>query len=197
MDFVEQGGDPAALEERFGKACSPDFDWIRDLERVGFANQTTMLAGESLAMAAAFRDTVARRHGAEAAAERVRSFDTICSATQERQDAVVQLLENPPDLMLVVGGYNSSNTTHLAALSASHGIRTYHIEDANAIDAEAGTIRHQPVRQKRDVVDGPGWLGDARAIGITAGASTPNNKIGETIARVAATTGISIDALLR
>jgi 4-hydroxy-3-methylbut-2-enyl diphosphate reductase len=194
---VEHGGDPAALEERFGKACSPDFDWTRDLERVGFANQTTMLAGESLAMAAAFRDTVARRHGAEAAAERVRSFDTICSATQERQDAVVQLLENPPDLMLVVGGYNSSNTTHLAALSASHGIRTYHIEDANAIDAEAGTIRHQPVRQKRDVVDGPGWLGDARAIGITAGASTPNNKIGETIARVAATTGISIDALLR
>ena len=197
MDFVEQGGDPAPLIERFGKAASPGFDWTRDLDRVGFANQTTMLAGESLAIAAAFRDAVARRHGDESARERVRSFDTICSATQERQDAVAKLLEDPPDLMLVVGGYNSSNTTHLAALAASHGVRTYHLEDANGIDPEAGTIRHQPVRQKRDVVDAPGWIGDARVIGITAGASTPNNKIGETIARVAATAGISIESLLR
>jgi 4-hydroxy-3-methylbut-2-enyl diphosphate reductase len=98
--------------------------------------------------------------------------------------------------MLVVGGYNSSNTTHLAALSASLGVRTYHIEDATGIDPEAGTIRHQPVKQKRDVVEGD-WLGAARVIGITAGASTPNNKIGETIARVAATAGVSIDAILR
>ena len=197
MDFVEHGGDTSALVERFGKACSEDFDWNRHLELVGFANQTTMLAGESLGIAAAFREAVARRHGVEAAAQRVRSFDTICSATQERQDAVVKLLEDPPDLMLVVGGYNSSNTTHLAALAAANGIRTYHLEDANGIDPEAGTIRHQPVRQKRDVVEGPGWLGDARNIGITAGASTPNNKIGETIARVAATAGVSIEPLLR
>ena len=196
MDFVEQGGDPAPLVERFGKATSPGFDFTRDLDRVGFANQTTMLAGESLAIAASFRDAVARRHGDAAAGERVRSFDTICSATQERQDAVIQLLEDPPHLMLVVGGYNSSNTTHLAALSASLGVRTYHIEDAAGIDAEAGTIRHQPVRQKRDVVEGD-WLGDARVIGITAGASTPNNKIGETIARVAATAGVPLDGLLR
>ena len=195
-DFVGQGGDPAPLVERFGKATSSGFDWTRHLDRVGFANQTTMLAGESLAIAAAFREAVARRHGDAAAAERVRSFDTICSATQERQDAVIKLLENPPDLMLVVGGYNSSNTTHLAALAASHGVRTYHIEDASGIDAEAGTIRHQPVRQKRDVVEGD-WLGEARVIGITAGASTPNNKIGETLVRVAATAGVSIDALLR
>jgi len=197
MDFVEQGGDPAPLVERFGKAASPGFDFTRHLERVGFANQTTMLAGESLAIAAAFREAVARRHGAGAAAQQVRSFDTICSATQERQDAVLKLLEEPLDLMLVVGGYNSSNTTHLAALAASLGVRTYHLEDASGIDSEAGTIRHQPVRQKRDVVDGPGWLGDARVIGITAGASTPNNKIGETIARVASTAGLTIDALLR
>ena len=196
MDYVEKGGDPAALAERFGKATSPDFDFTRHLDRVGFANQTTMLAGESLAIAAEFREAVARRHGAETAAERVRSFDTICSATQERQDAVMKLLENPPDLMLVVGGYNSSNTTHLAALASSLGVRTYHIEDATGIDAEAGTIRHQPVKQKRDVVEGD-WLGEARVIGITAGASTPNNKVGETIARVAATAGVSIDAILR
>jgi 4-hydroxy-3-methylbut-2-enyl diphosphate reductase len=197
IEFMEQGGDPAPLQDRLGKACSPGFDFTRDLDRIGFANQTTMLAGESLAIAEEFRSAVARRYGAEAAANHVRTFDTICSATQERQDAVVELLQTPPDLMLVVGGYNSSNTTHLAALAAARGVRTYHLEDASGIDPEAGTIRHQPVRQKRDLVEGPGWLAGARDIGITAGASTPNNKIGETIARVCATASLDLEAALR
>jgi 4-hydroxy-3-methylbut-2-enyl diphosphate reductase len=197
MDFLEHGGDPAPLQERFASACSPGFDFTRHLEYVGFANQTTMLAGESLAIANAFRETVARRFGPEAAAERVRTFDTICSATQDRQDAVLELLREPPDLMLVIGGYNSSNTCHLAALAASHGVRTYHIEDATGIDPEAGTLRHQPVRQKRDTVEDPGWLGEARVIGVTAGASTPNNKIGEALARVCATAGLDLEAALR
>lgn len=196
MDLVEGRGDLAALRERFAEACSPSFDFTTDLERVGFANQTTMLAGESLAIAAAFREAVARRHGAETAAERVRTFDTICSATQERQDAVLQMLESPPEVMIVIGGYNSSNTCHLAALAASHGVRTYHIEDAEGIDPEAGTIRHQPIKQKRDVVEGPGWLGEARNIGVTAGASTPNNKIGEALVRICATAGIDLDTIL-
>jgi len=197
MDYMEHGGEAAPLEERFASACSPGFDFRRDLERVGFANQTTMLAGESLAIAEEFRKAMARRYGAEAAAQHVRTFDTICSATQERQDAVMKLLELPPDLMLVIGGYNSSNTCNLAALTAGHGIRTYHIEDAEGIEPEAGTIRHQPVKQKRDVVEGPGWLGEARVLGVTAGASTPNNKIGEAIARVCATAGLDLEAALR
>jgi 4-hydroxy-3-methylbut-2-enyl diphosphate reductase len=197
MDFLEFGGDPAPLLERFAHACSPGFDFTRHLERVGFANQTTMLAGESLAIANAFRETVARIAGPEAAAERVRTFDTICSATQERQDAVLDLLKAKPDVMLVIGGYNSSNTCNLAALAASHGVRTYHIEDATGIDPDAGTIRHQPVRQKRDTIEAPGWLAGVRTIGVTAGASTPNNKIGEALARVCATAGIGLDAVLR
>ena len=197
IDFMEHGGDPAPLQDRLGKACSPDFDFTRDLERIGFANQTTMLAGESLAIAGVFTQSMIERHGAEAAAQHVRTFDTICSATQERQDAVVELLKTPPDLMLVIGGYNSSNTTHLAALCAAKGVRTYHIEDASSVDPAAGTLRHQPVRQKRDVVEGPGWLGAARDIGISAGASTPNNKIGETIARVCATASVDLESALR
>jgi 4-hydroxy-3-methylbut-2-enyl diphosphate reductase len=197
MDFIEQGGDPAPLLERFAHATSPGFDFTRHLERVGFANQTTMLAGESMAIAEAFRQVMIRRYGPAEEAEHVRTFDTICSATQERQDAVVKLLEDQPDVMLVIGGYNSSNTCHLAALSASHGVRTFHIEDADGIDPEAGTVRHQPARQKRDTVEGPGWLADARVIGVTAGASTPNNKVGEAIARVSATLGLDLEAALR
>ena len=189
LDYIEHGGDPVALGERFAKAASPGFDFARDLERVGIANQTTMLSGESLAIAAEFGKTMARRYGAPALAAHFRSFDTICSATQERQDAVEQLLTEPLDLMLVIGGYNSSNTYHLAELCRTRGVRTWHIEDANGIDPAAGTIRHQPAGRKQEETEA-GWLGTARLIGITAGASTPNNKIGETIARVCETAGL-------
>jgi 4-hydroxy-3-methylbut-2-enyl diphosphate reductase len=130
-----------------------------------------------------------RKHGETAAADHVRTFDTICSATQERQDAVIELLRDPPDLMVVVGGYNSSNTTHLAKLCASRGLRTYHIEDADGVDPETGRIRHQVIGTSEEVL-AEGWLDGTRTIGITAGASTPNNKIGETIARICAAAGV-------
>lgn len=189
LDYIEHGGDAAALAERFARATSPGFDFTRDLERVGIANQTTMLSGESLAIAAEFGKTMARRYGPEALAARFRSFDTICSATQERQDAVEQLLAEPLDVMLVIGGYNSSNTYHLAELCRTKGVRTWHIEDASGIDPAAGTIRHRPAGRNQEATEA-GWLGAARLIGITAGASTPNNKIGETIARVCETAGL-------
>ena len=187
-DWIEGRGNREELEGRFANACSAGFDFSRDLERIGVANQTTMLSGESLAIAAEFRTALATRWGEANLAGHFRSFDTICSATQERQDAVKQLLADPIDLMLVIGGYNSSNTCALAALAASHGVRTFHIEDADNIDVAAHSIRHQPVRSKAEVIE-PDWLGTATTIGVTAGASTPNNKIGETIARVAETAG--------
>ncbi len=155
-----------------------------------------MLSGESLAIADEFRKSMARRYGDAALAEHFRTFDTICSATQERQDAIIQLLEDPPDLMVVVGGYNSSNTCHLAALVHSNGVRTYHIEDAEGIDSVTGFIRYQPVGTKHERSDAD-WLGAARVIGVTAGASTPNNKVGETIARVCQSAGIDFEAALR
>jgi 4-hydroxy-3-methylbut-2-en-1-yl diphosphate reductase len=191
-DYIEHGGAPAELSRMFEQRHSPGFDFTRDLERVGIANQTTMLSGESLAIAEEFRRSMERRYGVAAIADHFRTFDTICSATQERQDAVVTLLQEPLDVMVIVGGYNSSNTTHLAALVASHGVRAYHIEDASCVDPVARSIRHQPVGQKHEVEEAD-WLGDARRIGITAGASTPNNKVGETIAQVAATAGLAAE----
>jgi 4-hydroxy-3-methylbut-2-enyl diphosphate reductase len=191
-EWIEGRGDPAELARRLGKAASPGFDFATDLERVGVANQTTMLSGESLAIAARLRASVERRYGAAALPEHFRSFDTICSATQERQDAVADLLLDPPDVMLVIGGYNSSNTCALAALTQGKGVRTYHIEDALGIDPAEGTIRFQPIRTKSEQVE-TGWLTIPSVIGLTAGASTPNNKIGETIARVCETAGISLE----
>ncbi|MGH7527817.1 MAG: 4-hydroxy-3-methylbut-2-enyl diphosphate reductase [Gemmatimonadales bacterium] len=192
-DFIEGRGGVAEMRERFRQAVSPGFDLERDLVRVGLANQTTMLSGESLAIAEEVRRSVIRRYGEDAVAEHFRSFDTICSATQERQDAVLALLEEPPDLMVVVGGYNSSNTCHLAALVHSRGVPVYHIEDADAIETATGVIRHQPIGTKREA-RAERWLGQSRVIGITAGASTPNNKIGETVARICETAGVDLAA---
>ena len=194
-DFIEHGGEVQPLQRQFGRAVSPGFDFERDLTRVGLANQTTMLSGESLAIAEEVRKSMARRYGADALDRHFRSFDTICSATQERQDAVLALLEESLDLMVVVGGYNSSNTCHLAALVHQHGVPTYHIEDADAIDVASGAIRHQPIGTQREAT-ALQWLGQSRVVGITAGASTPNNKVGETIARISAVAGVDLEGVL-
>jgi len=193
--FIEGRVTAEEVCSRFAAAASPRFDPIGDLERIGVANQTTMLSGESLAIAAELRLAMAARYGEEEAGRRFRTFDTICSATQDRQDAVLKLLEDAVDLMIVIGGYNSSNTTHLAALCAKRAT-TFHVEDSAAIEPVAGSIRHRPVGARDEEVTA-GWLRpEVNVVGVTAGASTPNNKVGETIERVFATRGIDLGAAL-
>jgi 4-hydroxy-3-methylbut-2-enyl diphosphate reductase len=197
-DFIEHGGNPGDMARRFAGKHSLGFDFASDLVRIGVANQTTMLSSESLAIAEEIRTSVERRYGPQHVAEHFRSFDTICSATQERQDAVLKLLEEPLDVMVVVGGYNSSNTCNLAALVHSKGVRVFHIEDAEGVNPESGAIRHRSVATRKETGSAD-WLGDARIIGITAGASTPNNKVGETVARICLTAGLGpeLEAALR
>ena len=194
-DFIEGKSSAEALMKQFSHAVSPGFDPDRDLRRIGVANQTTMLARESLAIGAEVGDAMMRAHGPDYARENFRTFDTICSATQERQDAVVELLRDPLDVMVVIGGFNSSNTLSLAAL-CSETVRTYHVEDAAAIEPETGTIRHRPLGTKFEA-EAREWLpgsGPVR-VGVTAGASTPNNKIGDAVARIFATRGIGADQI--
>ncbi|HJQ11928.1 MAG TPA: 4-hydroxy-3-methylbut-2-enyl diphosphate reductase [Gemmatimonadaceae bacterium] len=189
-DFIEGRMSAQALMERFAHAASPNFDPARDLRRIGVANQTTMLARESLAVGELIGQSMSKAWGADYARENFRTFDTICSATQERQDAVVELLREPLDVMVVIGGYNSSNTMSLAAL-CSETVRTFHVEDADDIDPQSRTIRHRPLGAKEET-ESSDWLpasGPVR-IGITAGASTPNNKIGEAVGRIFATRDI-------
>jgi 4-hydroxy-3-methylbut-2-enyl diphosphate reductase len=189
-DFLEGRVTASALVERFAHSVSPNFDPDRDLRRIGVANQTTMLARESLAIGELVGRSMAQARGADYAKENFRTFDTICSATQERQDAVVELLREPLDVMVVIGGYNSSNTMSLAALCAET-VTTYHVEDADDIDPASGTIRHRPLGAKEDV-ESSDWLSRTAQVrvGVTAGASTPNNKIGEAVGRIFATRGI-------
>ena len=183
-----------AILERFGVKASPGFDPDRDLIRVGVANQTTMLANESLAIGNQVRLAMIEAHGEEHTEEHYRSFGTICSATQERQDAVKKMMVDPPDVMIVIGGYNSSNTNHLAHMCQQY-TRTFHIEDAACIDVEAGTIRHKVelAADAPEVLDSA-WLPEGPfELGITAGASTPNNKIGEALVRVLRTRGVELE----
>ena len=195
-DFIERGQGLEQLRSRFVNAVSPGFDFERDLARIGVANQTTMLSGESLAIAAEVRRSLVARYGESDAAERFRSFDTICSATQDRQDAVLRMLEEGIAVAVVIGGYNSSNTNHLAALCAER-VPTYHVEDATCIDPAARAIRHKPVAASTEIVTAD-WLPASASVtvGVTAGASTPNVKVGEVIALIFQTRGIEVTAAL-
>jgi 4-hydroxy-3-methylbut-2-en-1-yl diphosphate reductase len=181
-NYIVDRGDKLEFLSRFQRSVSKGFDPERQLERIGLANQTTMLSSESLEIAGMLRVAMTRRYGQEEIATRFFSFDTICSATQDRQDAVRELQRQNPDLMIVIGGYNSSNTNNLRNI-AERFTPTYHIEDAaDILSAEA--IRHKPAGSKEAVVTN-GWLpSEATRIGITAGASTPNNQIGESIERI-------------
>jgi len=182
-DFIAKGGNGADLMNVFRDAVSPGFDPDLHLQRIGLANQTTMLSSESLEIAEMLRVAMVVRYGAEALAEHFYSFDTICSATQDRQDAVQRLAGDNVDLMIVIGGYNSSNTNNLAKI-ASKFTRAFHIEDASAI-ISADQIRHKSVVTRKEEIE-EGWFPEsASIIGITAGASTPNNQIGEAIERIA------------
>ncbi|MFL5612775.1 MAG: 4-hydroxy-3-methylbut-2-enyl diphosphate reductase [Gemmatimonadaceae bacterium] len=194
-DFIEGKIDALAVAARFAPhAVSPGFDAERDLQKLGVANQTTMLAGESLAIGEEIGAAIARARGQAAREAQFRTFDTICSATQERQDAVIELLGEPLDAMIVIGGFNSSNTISLAALCAER-VPTYHVESAAAIDPEHRCIHFRRAGIKHVEADEANWLptsGPVR-VGLTAGASTPNNKIGEAIVRILATRGATPD----
>ncbi|CAN5853973.1 4-hydroxy-3-methylbut-2-enyl diphosphate reductase [soil metagenome] len=188
-DYIVNGGDREAFLSRFRTAASPGFDPDRDLVRVGCANQTTMLMTESLEIGEMFGQAMRARYGSEALVDHFRAFDTICSATQERQDAVLALLDaHRLDLMVVVGGYNSSNTCNLARICAEKA-PTFHIAEPDALISTL-EIRHRPVGAPSTATGletvGKNWLPIAGpvVIGLTAGASTPNNIVGEVIRRL-------------
>jgi len=183
--YIRHGGDRDAFLRTFENAVSPDFDPDVHLQRIGCANQTTMLSSESLQVGQMFRAAVADRYGEAELAHRFRAFDTICSATQDRQDAVIALLaEHELDLMIVLGGHNSSNTYNLARICAQ-SVPTYHVADPASLLSD-DAIEHRPAGGT-GVVTSRDWLpvGPIR-IGLTSGASTPDSQVGAVIRRLEA-----------
>src|SRR5215213_712672 len=185
-DFIRGKIDARELREKLGHGMSPGLDPDRDLVRVGVANQTTMLMTETMAVGEELRKAMADRYGGDNLAEHFELFDTICSATQDRQDALFRLLEHPLDVVVIVGGYNSSNTNNLAIIAKERVPRSYHVASGDCISGD--TIRHKPAGtplDAREEVEERDWLpaGPIR-VGLTAGASTPNSQIGLAIGRI-------------
>ncbi|AKG24438.1 4-hydroxy-3-methylbut-2-enyl diphosphate reductase [Calothrix sp. 336/3] len=181
-NYIINGGDRQEFLTKFSKACSSGFDPDRDLERIGIANQTTMLKGETEQIGKLFELTMMKKYGPTELNEHFQSFNTICDATQERQDAMYGLLEEKLDLMVVIGGFNSSNTTHLQEMAIEKGVPSFHIDSVGRILSE-NTIEHRPLSGNLAIADN--WLPQGKiVVGITSGASTPDKVVEDVIERI-------------
>ncbi len=181
-DYILQGGNRDEFLAKFSNACSVGFDPDRDLQQVGIANQTTMLKGETEQIGKLFEHTMLKKYGPAQLNQHFLSFNTICDATQERQDAMFQLVEDQLDLMVVIGGYNSSNTTHLQEIAVERGIPSYHIDSADRIGS-GNRVEHKPLH--RELETQLNWLPDGEiTVGITSGASTPDRVVEAVIEQI-------------
>ena len=181
-DYILGKGERQAFMQRFANACSPGFDPDRDLVRVGVANQTTMLKSETEEIGKLFERTMLQRYGPIELNDHFLAFNTICDATQERQDAMFALVDEPLDLLVVIGGYNSSNTTHLQEIAVSRGIRSFHIDTPERIGT-GNCIEHMPLGGTLELEDPFLPEGPIR-VGITSGASTPDRIVEAVIERL-------------
>ncbi|QIR39672.1 4-hydroxy-3-methylbut-2-enyl diphosphate reductase [Tolypothrix sp. PCC 7910] len=181
-NYILHGGDREEFLQKFAKACSAGFDPDKDLERVGIANQTTMLKGETEQIGKLFERTMMHKYGPTEINQHFQSFNTICDATQERQDAMLDLVQQNLDLMIVIGGFNSSNTTQLQQIAFERGIPSYHIDCVERIKS-AKSIEHRQLTG--DIVTTDNWLPNGKiAVGITSGASTPDKVVEDIIEKI-------------
>lgn len=188
-DYILNGGDRDEFLSKFRHAYSDGFDPDLDLERVGIANQTTMLKGETEQIGKLMERTMMRKYGPAELNQHFLSFNTICDATQERQDAMFELVKTDVDLMVVIGGYNSSNTTHLQEIAIERGIPSYHIDSAERI-GPGNRVQHKPLHRELEVAEN--WLPEGPIqVGITSGASTPDRVVEEVIEQIFALKAVS------
>ncbi|MGF1536261.1 MAG: 4-hydroxy-3-methylbut-2-enyl diphosphate reductase [Elainellaceae cyanobacterium] len=181
-DYILNGGDRREFLDQFRHAHSAGFDPDRDLERVGVANQTTMLKGETERIGKLFERTMLTKYGPTQLTDHFMSFNTICDATQERQDAMYELIQKPLDLMVVIGGFNSSNTTHLQEIAVERGIASYHIDSADRI-GPGNRVEHKPLGQPLALETD--WLPEGPiTVGVTSGASTPDRIVSDAVERI-------------
>lgn len=189
-NYILTGGDKQEFLEKFKGAYSQGFDPELHLRAVGVANQTTMLRGETEEIQRRFKAAMIKKYGDTEVDQHFRFFDTICGATQDRQDALQKMLREPMDFLLVVGGYNSSNTSHLAEMGEAV-LPTYFIK--NSTKMVSGELISHYDQHKKQEVETRDWLPSGKiTVGITAGASCPNNLIEDTICRLFELRGIPL-----
>mgnify|MGYP000335322813 FL=1 len=183
-DYILHGGDKAEFMKKFDQASSAGFDPDVDLEKIGIANQTTMLKSETEQIGKLFERTMLEKYGPTELNEHFMSFNTICDATQERQDAMFDLVKEDLSVLVVIGGFNSSNTTHLQEIGIEYGIPSYHIDGGSRI-LEGNKIEHKPLGKELEIAEN--WLPEGEiTVGITSGASTPDQAVEEVIQKILA-----------
>jgi len=193
-NYILNGGNKNEFLEKFKGAYSAGFDPDVHLQAVGVANQTTMLRGETEEVQRRIKNAMIQKYGEAELDKHFRFFDTICGATQDRQDALQKLLREPMDLLIVIGGYNSSNTSHLAEMGEAK-LPTYFIKNAAKMVSDKIIVHYDQHQHKE--VETPDWLPSGKVtVGVTAGASCPNNLIEDTIRRLFELRGISVQRLL-
>lgn len=193
-NYILNGGDKTEFLDKFKGAFSPGFDPDVHLQAVGVANQTTMLRGETEEVQRRLRSAMEKKYGAGESEKHFRFFDTICGATQDRQDALEKLLAQPLDFLLVIGGYNSSNTSHLAEMGEAK-LPTYFIKNAAKMVSDKIILHYN--QHKHEEIETQNWLPPGQiTVGITAGASCPNNLIEDAIRRLFDLRGISVHEVL-
>jgi 4-hydroxy-3-methylbut-2-en-1-yl diphosphate reductase len=193
-DYIVRGGNKREFLDRFKGAYSPGFDPDVHLHAVGVANQTTMLRGETEEVQRRIRGAMETRYGVSELGKHFRFFDTICGATQDRQDALEKLLAEPLDLLLVIGGYNSSNTSHLAEMGECR-LATYFIKNAAKMVSDKVIVHYN--QHLHHEVETRDWLPSGKiTVGVTAGASCPNNLIEDVIRRLFELRGVSVQELV-
>jgi 4-hydroxy-3-methylbut-2-enyl diphosphate reductase len=181
-NYILNGGEREEFLDKFKNAYSEGFDPDRDLEKVGIANQTTMLKSETEQIGKLLEQTMLKKFGPTELNEHFMSFNTICDATQERQDAMFDLVEADLSLMIVIGGFNSSNTTHLQEIAVEHQIPSYHIDSVDRI-LSRDRLEHKPLDQDITVIEN--WLPAGKiTVGITSGASTPDRVVADVIEKI-------------
>jgi len=182
-DYILNGGDRDEFMHKFTNAHSEGFDPDKDLDAIGIANQTTMLKGETEHIGKLFERTMLKKYGPTEINDHFHSFNTICDATQERQDAMFNLVEANVDLIVVIGGFNSSNTTHLQEIAVEKGIPSFHIDSAARIDLN-NSIEHKPLHSEALKTDADWLTSGAISVGITSGASTPDKAVQEVLEKI-------------
>lgn len=181
-DYILNGGNKDEFMAKFSRSCSANFDPDVDLERIGIANQTTMLKGETEQIGKLFERTMMKKYSPTNLNDHFHSFNTICDATQERQDAMFKLVDEKLDLMVVIGGFNSSNTTHLQEIPIAKGIPSYHIDSADRIGPN-NRVEHKPLSKNLEIKEN--WLPDGPiVVGITSGASTPDKVVEDVLEKI-------------
>lgn len=183
-DYILHGGDRQEFLDYFANAHSVGFDPDKDLVRLGVANQTTMLKSETEMIGKLFEKTLLQKYGPTELNNHFMSFNTICDATQERQDAMFDLVKEDLSLMVVIGGFNSSNTTHLQEIAVEHGIPSVHIDSGDRI-GPGNRVEHKPLDKDLEVLEP--WLPASKiTVGVTSGASTPDKVVEEVMKKILA-----------